>query len=97
MAETYPLKIVSHEEVLFESSIESLIAPGIMGYLGVLAHHTPLVTMLAEGQLTLRINKDEVHYFHVNGGILEVSAQGVVILAETIAAVSRSGRPLSSH
>ena len=84
MATTYPLQIVTHDQVLFDDEIESLIAPGALGYLGILAHHAPLLTSLTQGKLTIHLNKEETQVFQVNGGVLEVTFQGAVILAEEI-------------
>ena len=84
MAAIYPLRIVTPEENVFDQEIESLIAPGALGYLGVLAHHAPLLTGLTQGKLTVRDAKGTTHLFQVDGGILEVSEGGTTILAEKI-------------
>lgn len=84
MATTYPVKIVSPDKIEFEADAESVTAPGILGSLGILAHHAPLLTTLDKGKITVKENKDTVHTFQVDGGILEVSGNGAVILADQI-------------
>jgi F0F1-type ATP synthase epsilon subunit len=49
----FPTTIVTPQGKIFEDKIESLSAPGAEGYLGILAHHAPLVAMLATGILKL--------------------------------------------
>lgn len=88
MAVTYPLRIVSQEARVFEGEVESLVAPGALGYLGVLAHHAPLLTSLTKGDVTIRDAKGDSHMYRVQGGILEVSTKEVIILADRIESVS---------
>lgn len=84
MASTYPLKIVSPDSIVFEADVEALTAPGIEGSLGILAHHAPLLTTLASGKIKVRETPQIKHQFQVDGGILEVSNNGAVILADKI-------------
>ena len=84
MAATYPLKIVSPDSIVYEADVESLSVPGSEGSLGILAHHAPLLTTLAKGKIKVRENKTTLHQFQVDGGILEVSGNGAVILADQI-------------
>jgi len=84
MAATYSLQIVSQEEMTYQGEVESLVVPAALGYLGVLANHAPLLTSLTEGLLTIREAQGDNKIFKVRGGILEVSANEVVILADDI-------------
>ena len=86
MAALYPLKIVSPDSIVFEADVESLMVPGAEGFLGILAHHAPLLTTLAQGTVTICVPDNITHEFEVNGGILEVSGSGTVILADEIEA-----------
>lgn len=90
MAVTYPLRIVSQEACVFEGEVESTIAPGALGYLGVWAHHAPLLTSLTPGKITIRFNQNDSREYRVQGGFLEVSAKEVVILADRIEPVAQS-------
>lgn len=90
MAATYPLRIVSREEKVFEGQVESVVAPGALGYLGVLAHHAPLLTSLTSGRITVRDAQNVTHEFRVQGGILEVSTSQVTILADRITSAAPS-------
>ncbi|HQH72869.1 MAG TPA: ATP synthase F1 subunit epsilon [bacterium] len=90
MAATYPLRIITHEETVFEGDVESLIAPGALGSLGILAHHAPLLTTLTEGKMTIRDAQGRPHLFRVKGGILEVSRNHAVVLTENIERIQTS-------
>jgi F-type H+-transporting ATPase subunit epsilon len=78
---TFKLEIVTAEKATFSDDVNALVAPGIAGELGILPHHTPLMTMLQPGELRIRKGADEV-VMSVSGGFLEVRPDRVVILAD---------------
>ena len=87
MATTYHLDIVTPVGSLYDGEVQSVIAPGSEGYLGILAHHAALVTALIPGKLTIRdaVGKTTVHM--ISGGFLEVSNNRLTILAEGLDAL----------
>lgn len=84
MAETYQLTVLTPTRTLLEEPVESIIAPGTEGYLGVLAHHAPLITALMPGKLTVRLPGGESREYALSGGFLEVSDNRAVILADAL-------------
>lgn len=79
----FHVQIFTQEKMLFEGEVSSLVAPGAEGYLGVLAHHAPLVTTLGDGTLTLRQAK-EITEYQISGGFLEVHDNQATILADRL-------------
>ena len=67
---------------MFSEDVDSLIAPGIEGQLGILPNHAPLMTQLQPGEMTVRSGNDE-NVLVVTGGFLEVLNNNVTILADT--------------
>lgn len=82
MAETYQLQIVLLEGVVFDEQVESIVAPVEDGFVGVLAHHAPLLTTLREGPLKVRGGEEEKVFF-LGGGLLEVIRNRATILADS--------------
>jgi len=80
----YHLKVLTPEEVIFEGEVSALIAPGSMGYLGVLSNHAPLVTSLKKGFLIITDKNKAKHYYEVSGGFLEVSHNEAFLLADSV-------------
>jgi len=76
------LEIVTAERLVYSDEVDMIIAPGIMGQLGILPHHAPLMTMLEPGELRLKKNGEET-YMAISGGFLEVLHNKVIILADT--------------
>jgi len=84
VAEAFKLKMFTLERVIYEGSVVSLVAPGVDGYFGVLAHHAPLVATLKPGKLSVKNEQGAESIYAVSGGFLEVSANSVVVLADAI-------------
>jgi len=80
----YLLTIVTPEKIFYEGGVNSLIAPGSEGYLGVLTDHAPLITALVPGKLTVRDQKNRELIFAIGGGFMEVFKNHVTILAHSI-------------
>jgi F-type H+-transporting ATPase subunit epsilon len=84
MAETpFTFRLVTPQRLLLEAEVTSLQVPGSEGYLGVLAHHAPLITALRPGRLDVRDAKGSMRSYAVGGGFLEVSSNRATVLADT--------------
>ncbi len=80
----YKLAIVTPEKRFYEDEVSSIIAPGSLGYLGILTDHAPLITELVSGKLTVKDSKGQEKIFAISGGFLEVLRNTVTILADSI-------------
>ncbi len=75
------LDIVTAERVVYSEEVDMVIAPGVEGQLGILPHHTPLMTTLQAGELRVKKGGEEVS-LAISGGFLEVRPDRVVVLAD---------------
>jgi F-type H+-transporting ATPase subunit epsilon len=76
------LEIVTPERLAYEDEVDMVLVPGVEGELGILPHHTPLVSLLGVGELKIRKGGDE-ESFAIAGGFLQVRPDKVVVMAET--------------
>ena len=76
------LDIVTAERAVYSEDVEMVIAPGVQGQLGILPHHTPLMTTLQAGELRIKKDGREVS-LAISGGFLEVRPDKVVVLADS--------------
>jgi F-type H+-transporting ATPase subunit epsilon len=76
------LEIVTPERKVFSKNVDMVIARGVVGDVGILPHHIPYVTNLKIAPLRAKIGNDE-EWIAVNGGLMQVSGDKVVILAES--------------
>jgi F-type H+-transporting ATPase subunit epsilon len=79
----FTFRLVTPQRLLMEAEVTSLQVPGSEGYLGVLAHHAPLITALRPGRLDVRDAKGAMQSYAVSGGFLEVSNNRATVLADT--------------
>jgi F-type H+-transporting ATPase subunit epsilon len=78
---TLHLEIVTPERLAYSDEVDMVLVPGIEGELGILPHHTPLVSLLGVGELRIRKGGDE-ESFAIAGGFLQVRPDKVVVMAE---------------
>lgn len=72
--------IAKVDEVLYEGEAKSLTVPGASGEMTVLGHHEPLITTLKAGVATVRFDDAEPREFSIEGGVLEVRADGATVI-----------------
>ena len=77
------VNILTPTKKVFEGEVDILNVPTPNGYLGILPHHYPLLSMISIGRLYYRKKKDLVEYA-ISGGVLTVEKDVVYILAEAI-------------
>ena len=75
------LEIVTPEGLLLRESVDEVIAPGSEGYFGVLPGHTPFLSTLGAGQITV-MSGGSKEYLTCFWGFCEVLPDRVSILAE---------------
>jgi F-type H+-transporting ATPase subunit epsilon len=85
MAMTIHVDIVSAEKSIFSGNAEMVFAPALMGEVGVLPRHAPLLTRLKPGEVRVKLPGGEEEFFYVSGGILEIQPHVVTVLADTAA------------
>lgn len=83
MATTMHCDIASTEARIFSGRVESVVATGVLGDMGILPGHAALLTALVPGPVRLVTEAGEEQLFYVSGGYLEVQPGGVNILADT--------------
>lgn len=74
-------ELVSPEKLVFSGDVQQVDVPGVEGEFGVLEGHAPMVTTLRPGILTVYAG-GSAEKIVVLGGFAEVSAAGLVILAD---------------
>ena len=79
---TFDLEIITPLEVVYRGEAEFVKLRTIVGDMGILAHHAPLVSGLALGQMMVRNENKVEENFFISGGFLEISKDKTVILAD---------------
>lgn len=77
------LEIITPDKKVFEGEVDSIILPGKNGQFQLLKDHAPMVSTLLKGDLVYEI-KGKTETIIVDGGVLEVSKNKVLVLAEAV-------------
>jgi len=75
------LEIVSPERVAYTDEVDMVVVPGIDGELGILPHHTRLISALGVGELRIKKGGTEQSML-ISGGFVEVRPDKVIVLAD---------------
>ena len=83
MAERLKFDLVSPEKLVLSAEVDMVEVPGAEGDFGVLPNHSPVMAMLRPGTLTVE-GDGKRQSFELDGGFVDVTPEGVTVLAETI-------------
>lgn len=83
MAMTMHIDIVSAEAEIFSGTVEVVVAPAIMGEVGIYPRHTQMLTPLKPGEVRVTKQGGEEESFYVSGGMMEVQPHCVTVLSDT--------------
>jgi F-type H+-transporting ATPase subunit epsilon len=79
-------EILTPKKKLFESKISSLIVPALEGYIGVMAGHLPMISLLGEGKIRLKEPSPDKNYkvysLEIKEGVIQVKKNSVTLLVE---------------
>jgi F-type H+-transporting ATPase subunit epsilon len=76
------VEITSQDRSVYSGEADIVVVPGTLGEMGILPHHSPLLSTLKFGLIKVRY-KGEEKVFTVAGGIVEVQPDQVTILADS--------------
>lgn len=78
----FKLKIVTPEKIVLTDEVNQLSVSTTSGQITILAHHLPLISQLAPGEIIVKHQNKEESLMAVFGGFIEVLTEEVIILAD---------------
>lgn len=75
------LEIITPDKTIYNGDADLVQLPGIDGSFEILNNHAPLISALKKGKVKVRKASGE-EFFDINGGIIEVLNNKILILAE---------------
>lgn len=85
---TFHVEIVTPTDVKFEGELRQLVVMGVMGQMGILAHHAPLLAMLQPGMLSYTDATGKVVRMAAGAGFVQVAENKAVCLVDFAEAAS---------
>jgi len=75
------LEIITPDKKLFEGEVSSVTVPGKKGKFQMLNRHAPVISALKKGKIKIKTSQG-VQQFDVNGGVVEMQKNKIIVLAE---------------
>lgn len=76
------IEIISPEATIFSGEIKKAKFSGKEGSFEVMNNHAPLVAVLKKGKIRLTDNNNQNTFYDVNGGVVELRKNKIIVLAE---------------
>ena len=80
---SFHLDVVSGVGCLYSGRVRAMRITGSEGELGIRHGHTPLITTIKAGMVSLVTAEDQEDQIFLAGGVLEVQPESVMVLADT--------------
>lgn len=81
MATELTLRVITPDQIVLDTTVQSVRVPGVDGYLGVLPRHAHMVSALDVGLLTYK-SEGKPESLFVSGGFVEVRGDTVRVVSE---------------
>ena len=82
MAKLMQLEVITPDKsLLVRQDVSYVLAETVIGGVGILANHAPLIATLTEGPLKYQDETGALHFVYVEGGFMEVGNNKVTILS----------------
>jgi len=76
------LDIITPDITLYSGEVSLIQVPGIDGSMEMLNSHAPLISILKKGKIKIIDLDKNQQFFDINGGVIEVLKNKVIVLAE---------------
>ena len=77
------LEIIAPNQELYSGEVDLVQVPGSKGSFEILRNHAPIISTLEQGRIKIVDQKGLTTFFEVDGGIIEVKNNKIIVLAET--------------
>jgi F-type H+-transporting ATPase subunit epsilon len=76
------LEVITPEKTLYQGEINLVNVPGSKGSFTVLKNHAPLISTLEKGELRIETTDKRTEIIEIEGGIIEVRKNKIIVLAD---------------
>ena len=75
------LEILTPDHEIYSGEASLVQLPGVDGLFELLKNHAPMIAALTRGKIKVE-NEEGVRFYDINGGVVEVLKNKVLVLAE---------------
>ncbi len=78
------LEIITPDKKVYSGEVEAVKLPGAEGSFGILKGHAPIIATLKKGTVKITDAKKHIENIEINGGVVEVLNNKIIVLAENV-------------
>jgi F-type H+-transporting ATPase subunit epsilon len=78
------IEIITPDTKVFEGDVKSVRVPGKKGSFQILKDHAPIISTLENGSVILVDQDGKSTVIKINGGVIEVKANKIILLADSV-------------
>jgi F-type H+-transporting ATPase subunit epsilon len=78
------IEIITPDKKIYEGDVKSVRVPGKKGSFQVLKDHAPIISTLEKGPVIMVDNSGSEIRYEINGGVIEVRTNKIILLAESV-------------
>jgi F-type H+-transporting ATPase subunit epsilon len=78
------IEIITPDKKVFEGDIKSIRVPGKKGSFQVLKDHAPIISTMEKGPVIMVDQDGKEARYEIDGGVIEVKANRIILLAESV-------------
>jgi len=78
------IEIITPDKKIFDGDIKSIRVPGKKGSFQVLKDHAPIISTLENGPVIIVDQTGTETRYEINGGVIEVKQNKIILLAESV-------------
>lgn len=76
------VEIIDPDKTIFSGQAEIVQLPGKDGSFEIMHNHAPIISVLRKGKVKIVDQDKKTQFFEINGGVIEVLKNKILILAE---------------
>jgi F-type H+-transporting ATPase subunit epsilon len=78
------LEIITPDKKVFSGEIKLIQIPGLDGSFEVMHKHAPIISIIGQGKVKVISENGENKFFTIDGGVVEVKDNNIILLAERL-------------
>jgi F-type H+-transporting ATPase subunit epsilon len=78
------LEIITPDQKIFSGEVKLIQVPGLDGSFEVMHKHAPIIAIIGHGKVKVITEIGEKKIFNIDGGVIEVKDNKIILLAEKL-------------
>ncbi len=78
------LDILTPDKKIYSGEVSLVQLPGVDGLFEILNNHAPMIAVLGKGRVKIESGTSNTEFVNIDGGMLEVKDNHILVLAEEV-------------